>query len=265
MRKWTAGVAIAACVSLSACVQTRQYADVQFTPPEGDYKLLVLRPDVTVGSLTTGGMTEPRADWTDEARTNIVAALRAQQAARGGKVTIIEHRNELPGISTEELADVERLNFVVDESIVEHKYLGDYLPTKYKKGLDWTLGADAVKLGHKTGYDYALFLHAEDQVASTGRIALGVLGLAGCFVGFCAPNVGGQQQLDYASLVDLKTGQVVWFNVVTAGSEIPGIKFGDLRTPAGAAQMVDRLLRRVQPGKEAAKGVVMTPEPQGKH
>jgi hypothetical protein len=260
MRKWTAGVAIAACVSLSACVQTRQYADVQFTPPEGDYKLLVLRPDVTVGSLTTGGMTEPRADWTDEARTNIVAALKAQQAARGGKVTIIEHRNEVPGISAQELADVERLNFVVDEAIVQHKYLGDYLPTKYKKGLDWTLGADAVKLGQKTGYDYALFLHAEDQVASTGRIALGILGFAGCFVGFCAPNVGGAEQLDYASLVDLKTGEVVWFNVVDAASQVPGIKFGDLRTPAGAAQMVERLLGRMRPGREAVKGTVDTAE-----
>ena len=35
-------------------------------------------------------------------------------------------------------------------------------------------------------------------------------------------NVGGATQLDYASLVDLKTGEVVWFNVVQAGSQIPG-------------------------------------------
>ena len=248
MGKKSLAIALAASAALSACVQTRQYADVQFTPPQGDYKLLVLRPDVTVGSLTTGGMVEPRAEWTDAARANIVAALRAQQASRGGNITIIEHRNALPGVTEQELADVERLNYVVDQSIVEHKYLGDYLPTKRGKGLDWTLGADAVRLGEKTGYDYALFLHAEDQVASTGRIALGVLGFAGCFIGFCAPNVGGAEQLDYASLVDLKTGEVVWFNVVDAASQVPGIKFGDLRTPQGAAQMVDRLLGRMRPG-----------------
>ena len=248
MRKWAAALALAASAASSGCVQTRQYADVQFTPPQGEYKLLVLRPDVTVGSLTTGGMVEPRAEWTEQARAYIIAALRAQQAARGGNVTIIEHRNELPGVSTQELADVERLNFVVDQAIVEHKYLGDYLPTKRGRGLDWTLGADAVRLGQKTGYDYALFLHAEDQVASTGRIALGVLGLAGCFIGFCAPNVGGAEQLDYASLVDLKTGEVVWFNVVDAASQVPGIKFGNLRTPEGAAQMVERLLGRMRPG-----------------
>jgi hypothetical protein len=249
MRKSSLAAALAACAALSACVQTRQFADVQFTPPSGDYKLLVLRPDVTVGSITTGGMVEPRADWTEQARASIVQALRAQQASRGGKLTIIEHRNQLPGVTAQELADVERLNFAVDQSIVDAKYLGDSLPTKRGKGLDWTLGADAVKLGQKTGYDYALFLHAEDEVASKGRVALGLLGLAGCFIGFCAPNVGGQQQLDYASLVDLKTGEVVWFNVVSAGSEIPGIKFGDLRTSQGAAQMVERLLGRMKPGR----------------
>jgi hypothetical protein len=248
MRRSGVRVAVAASLALSGCVQTKQYADLQFTPPQGDYRLLVLRPDVTVGSLTTGGMVEPRADWTDQARASIVQALRDQQSSRGAKVTFIERRNELAGVTADELADVERLNAAVDESIVVHKYLGDYLPTKRRKGLDWTLGQDAVRLGQKTGYDYALFLHAEDQVASKGRVALGVLGLAGCIVGFCAPNVGGAQQLDYASLVDLKTGEVVWFNVVLASSQMPGIKFGDLRTPAGAQQMVERLLGRMKPG-----------------
>ncbi len=248
MRKTTLWLTLALSVPLAACVQTKQYADVQFAPPQGDYKLLVLRPDVTVGALTTGGMVEPRADWTEQARSHIITAMKAQQGARGGELTIIERRNQLPGVDEQELAEMERLNAAVDESIVLHKYLGDYLPTKRGKGLDWSLGSVATNLGRKTGYDYALFLHAEDQVASTGRIALGVLGIAGCLVGFCAPNIGGATQTDYASLVDLKTGDVVWFNVVRAGSQVPGIKFGDLRTPQGAAQAVDRLLNRMKPG-----------------
>jgi hypothetical protein len=253
MRKWTVTLALVASLASSACVQTRQFADVQFTPPQGDYKLLVLRPDVTVGSLTTGGMVEARADWTEQARANVIAALRAQQAGRGGKLEILERRSQLKGISEQEVADFERLFYAVGQSIVLHKYLGDYLPTKRGKGLDYTLGEDAVRLGQKTGYDYALFLHAEDQVASGGRIALGVLGLAGCVVGFCAPNIGGATQLDYAGLVDLKTGEVVWFNVVRAGSEVPGIKFGDIRTPEGSAQMVERLLGRMKPGLEVRR------------
>jgi hypothetical protein len=251
------GIALALALSLpvAGCVQTRQFADLQFTVPQGDYKLLVMRPDVTVNSVTTGGMPEPRADWTEQARTNIIAALRAQQAARGGNLQIIERRSELPGVNPDTVADLERLHNAVGNSIAMHKYLGAELPTKPRRGLDYTLGAEAVELGRKTGFDYALFMHAEDNIVSTGRVALQVLGVAGCFVGFCAPNIGGGGQFAYASLVDLKTGDVVWFNVVQTGSQIAGIKFGDIRTPQGAAQLVDRLTGRMKPGYEARRAM----------
>src|SRR3954471_15762152 len=118
MRKVGLAVMLATSLATGACVQTRQFADVQFTPPQGDYKLLVLRPDVSVGSLTTGGMVEPRADWTEQARTNIIAAIRAQQAQRGGKLQIIERRNQLAGAGEQEVADFERLFGAVGSSIV---------------------------------------------------------------------------------------------------------------------------------------------------
>jgi hypothetical protein len=251
-RLFLAGVAAA---SLSACVQTKQYADLQFTPPQGDYRLLVMRPDVTVGSVTTGGMVEPRADWTETSRAHLIAALRAQQAARGGNVTILERRDGLPGVDAESVAELERLHYAVGSAIATHRYSGAYLPTKRGKGLDWTLGEDAVALGRKTGFQYALFLHAEDSFASTGRVALQVLGIAGCAVGFCAPNIGGGGQFAYASLVDLRTGEVVWFNVLQAGTQIAGIKMGDIRTSEGAAQMVDRLLNRMKPGKDIQRAI----------
>ena len=253
MRRYSM-VAVAA-LTLSACVQTKQFADVEFAPPSGDYKLLVMRPDVTVGSVTTGGMVEPRADWTDAARANLLAALRAQQGARGGNVLILERRDGLPGVDAETIAELERLHYAVGSSIALHKYSGAYLPTKRGKGLDWTLGQDAVALGRKSGMEYALFLHAEDSFVSSGRIALQVLGIAGCAVGFCAPNIGGGGQFAYASLVDLRTGEVVWFNVLQTGSQVAGIKFGDIRTPDGAAVMVERLLGRMKPGKEVARAM----------
>ena len=178
------GIALLLTVALSGCVQTRQYADVEFSPPQGDYKLLVMRPDVTVGSVTTGGLVEPRADWTETARAKLLTALRAQQAARGGNVLVLDRRDSLPGVDAETIADLERLHYAVGSSIALHRYSGAYLPTKRNKGLDWTLGEDAVALGRRTGYDYALFLHAEDSFASDGRVVLQVLGAAGCFVGF---------------------------------------------------------------------------------
>ena len=47
---------------------------------------------------------------------------------------------------------------------------------------------------------------------------------------------------------------MVWFNVVQAGSQIAGIKFGDIRTHEGAAQMVERLLGRMKPGRDVPRG-----------
>jgi hypothetical protein len=247
------GFALLASVALAGCVQTRQLADVEFTPPQGDYKLLVMRPDVTVGSVTTGGMVEPRADWTEAARGHLLAALKAQQAERGGNAFIMERRDSIAGLDPETVAELERLHYAVGSSIALHKYSGAYLPTKRGKGLDYTLGEDAVALGKRTGYDYALFLHAEDSFASGGRVALQVLGIAGCFVGFCAPNIGGAGQFAYASLVDLRTGEVVWFNVLATGSQVAGIKMGDIRTREGADQMVERLLDRMKPGKNVRR------------
>lgn len=238
----------AAALSLGGCVQTRQVADVQFQPPQGNYSLIVMRPDVQVGSVTAGGLVEPRAEWTEQARANLLRALTQQQATRGGRTMIAETRGSIPGMSPEAVADLERLHSAVGNSIALHKYLpGNELPTK-RRGIDWTLGEQAVRLGRATGMDYALFLYAQDNFASSGRVALQVLGIAGCFIGFCAPQGGGGQTA-YASLVDLKSGDVVWFNVLQTGSQLPGIGFGDIRTPEGSAQMVDRLLGRMKAGR----------------
>ena len=238
----------ASALALGGCVQTRQIADVEFSPPQGDYSLIVMRPDVQVGLLTAGGLVEPRADWTEQARTNLLRALAEEQAGRGGKTRILETREGIPGVSAESVANLERLHQAVGSSIAIHKYMGMTLPTKRRRGVDWTLGEDAVKFGRATGMDYALFLHAQDSHASTGRVALQVLGIAGCFVGFCAPQGGGGQSA-YASLVDLRTGEVVWFNVLQTQSQLPGVEFGDIRNAGGAAQMVERLLGDMKSGR----------------
>ena len=59
------------------------------------------------------------------------------------------------------------------------------------------------------------------------------------FIGMAALGVGipmGQQHA-YASLVDLKTGRVIWFNTILAGTGI------DMREPDGAKSIVGSLLK----------------------
>lgn len=51
-------------------------------PAEGPLRIVVFRPDVSVGSQTTAGLDEPNADWTAQARNLFAAELERQLAAK---------------------------------------------------------------------------------------------------------------------------------------------------------------------------------------
>lgn len=231
-----AALLVLAALLLSACTTTRRYADVSFEPPQGRYRLIVMQPDISVTVLTAGGMNEPREDWTSEARENVLKALIEQQAKRGGETKVAGTREDTGAdpLLVEELMTLHR---VVGQSVITHKYVPiTRLPTKADI-FDWTLGARAVEFGTAAQADYALFLNAQDSFASGGRNALIALGYLGCGFGVClAPN--GGQQFAFASLVDLKSGKVVWFNVLSS-------MVGDIRTPEGSAKMVEMLLDKM--------------------
>ncbi len=218
----------------SACTTTQQFTDTGYKPPSGDYKLIIMQPDISVGLLTAGGLVEPREDWTNQSREHILNALVNQQSERGGKTTVAA-KLEDAGDNLEKLNDLTSLHNVVGGAIITHKYFGgpNSLPTK-KNSFDWTLGEGAVEYGTGSDYDYALFLHVENSFASGGRKTLQVAGWLSCAVGVCVGITGGQQ-VAFASLVDLETGRVTWFNTLVSG-------VGDIREVEGADDMVSRLL-----------------------
>jgi hypothetical protein len=76
-------------------------------------------------------------------------------------------------------------------------------------------------------------------------VALQGIGMLGCIVGVCIMPQGGSQQA-FASLVDLKSGNVIWFNFLASA-------VGDIRTQAGAADLVNRLLEPMNTEPKAAK------------
>jgi len=229
---------------LSACTSVQQNAAADFEPPKGDYKVIVMRPDISVGLLTAGGSVEPREDWTTQARTNVLAALEKQQAARGGRAFIAKSANDA-GADATLVADLNTLHQAVGQTIKLHKYMpGMALPTKAGV-FDWTLGEKAVEYGRASGNDYALFLYATDSFSSGGRVALQTVSFLGCMVGVCVMPAGGQQAA-FASLVDLHTGQVVWFNYLSSS-------VGDIREPQGATDMVSKLLDTMKAAKPATK------------
>jgi hypothetical protein len=217
---------------LCGCESTKQQTDSGFHAPSGNYRVIVMQPDVSVGQLTAGGVVEPREDWTKQGRDNVIKALDAEQASHGAVVKVAATVADA-GWDPAKTQDLIELHRAVGTAIRIHKYGMMPLPTKNGR-FDWTLGEQAVAFGAATNYDYALFVRASDSFASGGRVTLEAVGALGCLVGMCVIASGGQQ-VAFASLVDLKTGKVVWFNQLISST-------GDIRTPEGATAMVGKLL-----------------------
>jgi hypothetical protein len=236
-------IAMMLALVLTGCASTRQVSDVAYEAPSSNYRLIVMEPDVQVAVLTAGGLLEPREDWTKQAHDHVLNALRGQRLSRGGQIEVaasVEHA----GDDAQVLIDLTRLHAAVGQAIKVHKYSGVTLPTKKGK-FDWTLGELAVSYGVASSYDYALFVHGRDSFSSGGRVALQAVSFLGCVVAVCVMPQGGMQ-VAFASLVDLKTGQIVWFNVLTSS-------VGDIRTEKGAKQMVDKLLATMKLGAPSKK------------
>jgi hypothetical protein len=194
----------------------------------GTVRVVVMPPDVQLSELTAGGLLEPKADWTEQARRHVSTALDRYLQTKG--TTIAPYQQPASG-SEDEAADAQlvKLHDAVGGAILVHKYVPVLaLPTKADQ-FDWTLGMGIKQLQARTDADYALFVFFRDSYASSGRVAL-MVGAAILGVG-----VSGGQQVGFASLVDLRTGHVLWFNRLVSPS-------GDLRTPEPTGKAVQTLL-----------------------
>lgn len=199
-----------------------------FVLKERSAKILLIRPTIKVGAQSTGGMFEPNADWTAQARDNIGAALAVAQGKLGNEVVVID---EPVGAAADTLADYRALFSVLADSVINYQFFpGNRLPTKKRKGeFDWTMGQGVSDIAKGSGADYALFIFNEDQYGSTGRKILQV------FAAMAYVSVKSGEHKGFAGLVDLRTGDLVWLNADLAMG-------GDVRTPEGAQKRVAQLL-----------------------
>jgi len=187
-------------------------------------KVAIIEPDVVLGELEASGMFSPRADWTKSGRENVRGETEKLFQTRGVKVVTLDPATERRD------TQLVKLHGVVGRAVLLHLFgQGAELPTK-GKALDWTLGSGTQTLRTKLGADYGLFIYVRDSYTTAGR-AMMMLGAAILGVG-----ITGGQQVAFASLVDLNTGNVVWFNVLQSTS-------GDLRTPTESAQVISALLK----------------------
>ena len=217
---------ILGALMLAGCAKdmakTANMATFQWSSPSK--RILLVQPDVLLSELTAGGVQEPRADWTETARGFLAKDIAAHFSKTGAEVV---HADNLTDPHDVQLA---KLHGVVGQAIMTHLYVPVLkLPNK-GNALDWTLGPGATAMRDRYGSDYALFIFVRDSYSSAGRVAFQI-GAAILGVG-----IPGGQQIGFASLVDLRTGNIVWFNRLISGS-------GDLRTEQPAQKTVDSLIQ----------------------
>lgn len=220
--------ALVAVIVLGGCAtqvhqQTTELARGGRTP-----RIVLMPPDVELAELTAGGLQEPKAEWTEAAHRYLEAALAQEAAARNLEVTSFASDKGAPEDRDTGL-ELVKLHRAVGGSILVHQYLeGHKLPSKQGR-FDWSLGAASSAIARSQDADYALFLFVRDSYTSAGRVAVIMVGA------LLGVGVAGGTQVGFASLVDLRTGDIVWFNRLVRGS-------GDLRTPEGAGETVKVLL-----------------------
>ena len=208
-------------IVLGAQAQSRNLAP-GFTGLPKDAKVVVAPLDVELFELSAGGVLVPKADWTAAANKFMGQALQSKATALGLPSSFLSEA------LADEHAELLHLYGAVARAISMHHMGALKLPTKEDK-LDWSFGDSLRPLHQASGARYALFTWVRDSYASAERKVM-MVGLALLGVG-----VGGGAQVGYASLVDLESGQVLWFNQLISVT-------GDLRDEKSAVASVDGLL-----------------------
>lgn len=218
-------------IVLAGCAQTKSHQAASVPTLQGKIAQVMVMPvDVQIAQVTTSGLKEPNAAWTEQGVRSVEAGLRAELAGRQVEVSNYQAPDDPLKIVAPEHEQILKLHEAVGRSILIHKYLPGYrLPTQEDR-FNWTLGRGAGVLKEDTGADYALFVYARDSFASAGRVAYSVF-MAALF----GVNVPLGQQEAFASLVDLESGRIAWFNVLTS-------KHGDLRERESARNSMESLL-----------------------
>jgi hypothetical protein len=236
---------IIAAYLLSGCVTAvSSRANPRFREQSHRIHSVALLPtEVKVYQIDAGGVREEIAEWSTQARKNVITALE----------NVIRTKTEFSLKTTDEESLAERkllleetrsLYAAVSMMVLLHTYPNPNVPghifEEKLKNFDYSLGSEVGDLVSDS--EALLFLDAEDHVWTAGRQALQALGVilgigAGVATGVVIiPQMGGGTVVK-AALVDSHTGDILWANIVGSGAG------ADLRDSVGASNMISELFK----------------------
>jgi hypothetical protein len=239
------GLAVLLCV-LSGCVPAglSYRTNPRFSEQASLIRTVAVLPsEVKVFQIDVGNVREEIAEWSAQARTNVLAALENELRTKL-KAAVRFLDEESLTEEKDRLEETRALYSAVSAMILIHTYpnpnFPSYLFEDKQKNFDYSLGREVDSLA--PGADALLLLDAEDHIWTAGRQALQALGVIlgiGAAVGtgvVAIPQLGGGTSIT-ATLVDNDTGDILWINTVGAGAG------KDLRDPASASEMVSQLFK----------------------
>ena len=202
--------------------------------PKGGNKknIIVMPPDIELSELGVSGILTPNALWTDIA-TKYVTELTAQYFQKVGLGVTFAKKDAL-GIAASEIDSLKKLNSQVGLSVMmfqQNPLLK--LPTLDGKPLDWPLGAGTKQFSEKYGADYGLFVYLRDSYTSGSRAAASIISSV-----LFGVSLQGGHQVGFATMVDLETGKLVWFNSLFSAR-------ADLRTYKAAIETTNALYQEL--------------------
>jgi hypothetical protein len=219
-------------MALPGCMAIGQGATRTEGPPVrmAGAKVVVLEPEVRLWVLDFAGVRQPHAEWTATGTRHVRLAIADELRARAAEpMSHAAPDDAFRRRSHDQLVKLHRVVFAV---ALRQSQQATRLPTKMR-GLDWTLGDAVQGLRNEHEADYALFVAFDDSYQGAGVV--GSVVLTTVTLGLVAPPPG--RQVGAASLVDLRTGDLVWMRVFSRQGG------GDLRRLPPARTAVQTLLK----------------------
>lgn len=223
---WAAFAAVLAAGCSTTATQSH-VAELRRASP--DPKILLMPLDVELMEMNVGGVLEPKPEWTAAARQFITEELRAEKSRQGFRLEEFPEEWQGPPEEQELIDQLVKVHAAVGRAIRQNRKPMQQLHSLGDKP-QWSLGEEVRVLREKSGADYALFVHVRDSYASEARKLVMIAGAA------LKTGIMGGVQSGFASLVDLRSGDIVWFNQL-------GRPTGDLRSREPATETVKLLLK----------------------
>jgi hypothetical protein len=227
------------CLSGCASVPIRRHSQFDNYFSTGEKTVTLMPIDIKFYKLTAGGMSEQMDEWDADSDELFKAAL-MERLDISPKIRIsIFDEGKINNDQKKFLETQNGLYRAVAQSIILHTYTpGCLFPNKISS-FDYTLGRDLSQVNDFMHTDALLFLSGSRTYWTGGRVFLACWGVLLSSVSGVAVLPASVPDWVAASLVDAKTGNVIWFRYVG----LPGNQIGDLRNERVVENTVDYLFK----------------------